>query len=74
MITYPNGERDDEVYDLTVDPLEKNNLATLDPERLAELRATLEAAGLAMIVAETEGPTDMSPEMIERLEALGYLQ
>lgn len=74
LITYPNGERGDEVYDLTVDPLEKDNIATLDPERLAELKATLEAAGLAMIVAESEGPAEMSPEMIERLEALGYLQ
>jgi arylsulfatase A-like enzyme len=74
LITYPDGERGDEVYDLTVDPFEKNNLSEVDPDALAELKATLEAAGLAMTVAETEGPTEMSPEVIERLEALGYLQ
>ena len=61
------------LYDLSVDPWERNDVAHEEPERLRELeeqrRLWTEAMGTA---AEIE-TRELDPEDIERLEALGYL-
>lgn len=73
LIVYPEGERGDEFYDLTSDPLEQSNLADTQPERVAELKSIMELARSAMVEADSQSPSEMSPETLERLKALGYV-
>jgi arylsulfatase len=68
-----SSERPDELYDLVEDPIEKRNLAEHEPEvtrrmaaRLQEILATIEET------AATE-PGAPSPEAVEGLRALGYV-
>ena len=60
-----------ELYNLTQDPSEQRNLASDHPERVAELQRLIERrfAGLSSRAREQE----LSPELIERLRALGYV-
>ena len=60
-----------ELYDLTRDPAETENLATAEPERLAEARAVLEP--LRRRDADAP-PAAESEEVRRRLATLGYLQ
>jgi arylsulfatase A-like enzyme len=66
-----------ELYDLSVDPGEKVNLARQKPEEMTALRARLEQQREAMRRLRSEyGGEDartMSPETVDMLERLGYL-
>ncbi len=59
-----------ELYDLATDPTEQRNLASSNPERVAELRAELERFMQTAIVPEGAAPPNLEEQ--DRLEALGY--
>lgn len=65
------------LYDLAADPLEQHNLAETQPEsrtRLQALLATHEATVQANPLPRECGKTSaLSPEEMERLQAIGYL-
>jgi arylsulfatase A-like enzyme len=60
-----------QLYDLGADPREQQDLATMAPERAAELRAALQRFLDAAIAAETSGAVP-TPEELELLRELGY--
>jgi arylsulfatase A-like enzyme len=68
------GRPDDRfaLYDLATDPGERTDLAAQQPERLAELRALLEPQLGPRSRAEQR--EELSPEEIEQLRELGYLE
>jgi arylsulfatase A-like enzyme/tetratricopeptide (TPR) repeat protein len=62
-----------ELYDLTADPEEKNNLAAQQTATVAVLRAKVEARLLDHpFVATHAGGFEISPDALEKLRALGY--
>lgn len=73
LIHRPGGV--DALFDLRRDPGERRNLATLHPEMGAELRAEIETwrAARLRLDPETPRPEQLSPEKIEELRALGYV-
>ena len=74
LVRQPDGE--EELYDLRADPQELRDLASEEPERLAELRGMCEQAlesSRARSVSPTSGVPD-DPETLERLKALGYVR
>lgn len=72
LIQYPGVDEDYfELYDLQQDPGEQENLANLHPELRDGLRQALDRW---QGTVPGEGPaTDLSPEDVENLRALGYL-
>jgi len=60
-----------ELYDLMEDPGEQHNVASEHPERVAALRAELEAL-LAGASGTDAGVSEITPEQRARLVALGY--
>jgi arylsulfatase A-like enzyme len=74
LITDLCGVMDTELYDLKADPGEKTNLAAKQPERVAAIRALLDAQ-----VAEDEKNQAQTTEVklddlrLEQLRALGYV-
>jgi len=77
---HPQAVRPIEVYDWTVDPLERDNLAVREPELARALASELEARLAAMeLLARELRPgevQDLSParreEYLQQLESLGY--
>ena len=70
----PRGLAPAELYNLAVDPFEKQNLAAGEPSRVAELTkdlATLRDASRASAVSGATGTIDAAD--MERLKALGYV-
>ncbi len=66
--------RDRLLFDLDADPREARSLAASRPERVAALAALAEAALAGDGGAEApEIETELSPEVIDRLRSLGYL-
>jgi arylsulfatase A-like enzyme len=65
-------EDESELYDLTRDPRELDNLYAARPEAVEWLLADLVARGFQPDHAQGQG--GMSPEDIERLRSLGYLK
>ena len=64
-----------ELYDLEADPREQTDLASSNPELVAELGAALEAwRGRTTDGTVSEDPVAISAEDAARLEALGYLE
>jgi arylsulfatase A-like enzyme len=63
-----------ELYDLTADKLERNNLVAEEPEILAAMGEQLAQEIAEQKPWETGERLDMSDEQRERLIALGYLQ
>ena len=68
------------LYDLTADPLETRNLAPEMPERLSAMRQVFDRRFSAnlnlrkrLLGADAEETTPVSPETIEQLKALGYV-
>jgi arylsulfatase A-like enzyme len=60
-------------YDLIDDPHEERDVGSEHPEQLAELKANLES----LMVGDNsfdEYETPLTPEQIEQLRALGYVQ
>ena len=79
MITYPKGDREPfrKLYNLATDPLEQKELSAQHPAQADALTDLLnqqvsENARLAAGVSVDHAP--LSPEQIERLRSLGYLQ
>ncbi len=66
-----------ELYDLTRDPDEQNDLAGERPEVIAELGARLltliELLSDPTKLEMDENPEDLDPDLREQLEALGYV-
>jgi arylsulfatase A-like enzyme len=68
-------EEGEHLYDLTRDPRETENVAELHPERLQELAdLTRRWRDDATPRTQAPQPTELSPEDIDRLKALGYLR
>jgi len=72
----PRGQPDTQLFDLSVDPEEKKNLASLNPDRCEELRKLLEATkvagpGSASVEAEK---VEIDSETEEQLRSLGYTE
>ena len=65
-----------ELFDHVADPLDLNDVANAHPDRVAELRSLIEAwreRAEAARVASDE-TSELDPEELERLRALGYLK
>ena len=62
-----------ELYDLTVDPGERDNLAERQPQRAASLAAALERLLAETSTDRVVEPRPIDAETASRLEALGYL-
>jgi arylsulfatase A-like enzyme/Flp pilus assembly protein TadD len=58
----------DELYDLRMDPAEKQNLLEERRRRVAALRTAI-----APMVREAEAPSSVDPEEAQKLAALGYI-
>ena len=74
LLVDTTDDEKDELYELASDPMESNNLAESQPERLAELRGRLDE-----YLAKTDAPWGSKPEVVEldemqlnQLRALGY--
>ena len=63
-----------ELYDVTRDPQERNNLAFQQPEVAGRHRRVLEPQLAALLHTDTKQKREMSPEELEALRALGYLR
>ena len=72
LIARTSGEK--LLFDLETDPLEKSSQTAARPERAEELTAMGEAAlAYSGAVTAPEVETELSPEVVERLRSLGYL-
>jgi hypothetical protein len=80
MIRYPmkiNWVEDQpfEVYDLSWDPEERSNLAEVQVEKTAELRAELEKHIAERIIGRgSASDAEMSEEQLRALKSLGYIE
>jgi hypothetical protein len=67
-----------ELYDARRDPLDHDDVAAGHPEVVARLRAALAEwradAEKTRLKASASAETQLSPEEIERLKSLGYVQ
>ncbi|MDD5305814.1 MAG: sulfatase [Deltaproteobacteria bacterium] len=64
-----------ELYNLTADPAEKNDLSGFEAQRAADMRARLLAWAQSARPRWRVGPsTALAPDEIERLKAMGYLR
>jgi arylsulfatase A-like enzyme/Tfp pilus assembly protein PilF len=64
---------EEELYDLTTDPDERNNLASAHPERVAELRGQLNKIAARETEALETARQALSQEEVRKLMALGYI-
>ncbi len=73
FILRANGAQ--ELYDVTADPEERHNLALQNPEVAERYRRALEPR-LATFLSggSADGPAEISPETLEALRSLGYVQ
>ena len=74
----PPGMAEFELYDRSADPLDRHDLAAEHPdvvERLSrELAAWRKVAERAKLKNDADAAATLSPEELERLRALGYIQ
>jgi arylsulfatase A-like enzyme/tetratricopeptide (TPR) repeat protein len=63
-----------ELYDLTGDPTEKDNVIAQNPARTSELRSRLEKMLASSGSGTRSGQRKLSPAEQERLRSLGYVQ
>jgi arylsulfatase A-like enzyme len=74
-LIHDSGSGRDELYDLVADPLERSDLAGAQPLRTAYYRQSLHAWLLGLERAEpSEEETRLTPQQLENLRALGYVQ
>ena len=71
----PRSDPEWRLFDLSQDPLERDDLAAVYPDTLSLLRSWLESAvaGYARMSVE-EVSTTTDPEMLRRLRTLGYIR
>ena len=74
-----HGDRAEfELYDHRLDPLDQKDLASAHPEIIRKLAQDLEAwhkkAESARLKSDAASAEEMSPEELERLRSLGYIQ
>lgn len=72
FILRANGHQ--ELYDVTRDPRERHNLAFDRPDVAERFRQALEPRLAFFLAHGDEGPREMSPEELEALRSLGYVQ
>ena len=73
FILRANGAQ--ELYDVTGDPEERHNLAQAHPDVVERYRQALEPRLATFIEGGTgDGPAELSPETLEALRSLGYVQ
>ena len=72
FILRANGAQ--ELYDVTADPAERHNLALQHPEVAERYRQALEPRLATFLTGSGDGPAEISPETLEALRALGYVQ
>jgi arylsulfatase A-like enzyme len=74
----PPGRPEFELFDRRRDPLDRTDLARVNPRVVAELAATLQAwrrsAESMRVKPDSELASSVSAEELERLRALGYVQ
>ena len=74
----PDGRPEHQLYDHRADPLNRNDLASEHPERVEQLLAQLDAwrasAEAELLPADADLAEGMSPDDLERLRSLGYVQ
>lgn len=74
----PNGKAEFELYDEKKDPLNQQDLASKNPEIVSKLSKLLQAwqtkVKSAQLKPDSEVNRGMSPEELERLRSLGYIQ
>jgi arylsulfatase A-like enzyme len=63
-----------ELFDLAADPLERRDLAAAEPERTAAMRAALDAHARASEAAGEGVDVELTPEVIEGLRSVGYVE
>ncbi len=64
----------EELYDTDQDPEERHNLAHVHPEIAERYRQALEPRLAAFLEGGEGGPVEISPETLEALRSLGYVQ
>ncbi len=73
FILRANGEQ--ELYDVDRDPQERHDLAGVHPEVAERYREVLEPRLAAFLTGGAgDGPAELSPETLEALRSLGYVQ
>ncbi len=71
-VTSSDGHR--ELFDLSRDPGETVNLASTDPQRVMKLQRALDAwLRVTPAYRRQQGESQMSPELLQKLRALGYI-
>jgi hypothetical protein len=63
-----------ELYDLGWDPLERSDLARAQPELVERMSARLKRFVEVARLEETESGVEISDEVLEALERMGYVQ
>jgi hypothetical protein len=63
-----------ELYDLERDPMECRNISGEEPALVDQLRASLDAWREESPLPEDVSGVDHSPEVVRRLEDLGYIE
>ena len=71
--SYPFVKGREELYDLDNDPAELNNIAQQNPELLNDFRLELQRRTEKKLEYKT-GEAKITPEMLDVLQALGYIQ
>jgi arylsulfatase A-like enzyme len=73
-----NDRPEFELFDVQADPFDQRNLADAHPDEVARLTRVLEAwqraARAARLKPDGEAAKDMTPEQLEHLRSLGYVQ
>lgn len=73
LIVDLDGAVPDELYELSADPVEANNLADSQPDRVQAMRKQIEAHAERWTRAEAAPRVDLDASQLEDLEAMGYL-
>jgi arylsulfatase A-like enzyme len=74
LIRIPRPEGDElELYDLEADPGERRDLSATAPAELERLRTLLAAWESLVPARERPAPAELSPEELQKLRSLGYV-
>jgi hypothetical protein len=68
-----SSDKTEELYDIKKDPLEKENVASLYPEKLEHFRIQLQKTVDISYFGPKQIPAEEERKAVERLKALGYM-